>query len=135
MRAQQLFGIGHGVAAVAGVHRISGTGAERRVRRGGEMGRHQSAGRVQKRPHVRQPVRAQEPAGAVQRDRRAHGRPVGGRAAPQGRVHVRRRTGQAQVVHRSAGQPCKTSRSQSLNSLNSEPYRYARQWRRNTQFV
>jgi len=45
------------------------------------MGGHQPAGRVQAGPHVYQPIRAEEPAGAVQRDRRAHGRTVGGRAA------------------------------------------------------
>jgi len=50
----------------------------------------------------------------VQRDRRTHGRAVGGRAAPQGRVHVPRRASQAEVVHRGVGQPCKTTRSQPL---------------------
>lgn len=115
MRAQQLFGIGHGFASVAGVYRISGTGAECRVGRGGKMGRHQSSGRIQARSHVRQPVRAQEPAGVVQRDRRAYGRSVGGRAAPQGHVHVRHGTGKAEMVHRGVGQSRKTSRSQPLN--------------------
>jgi len=62
VRAQQLLGIGHGFTSVAGVHRISGTGFECRVGRGGEMGRHQSSGRIQARSHIRQPVRTQEPA-------------------------------------------------------------------------
>lgn len=44
VRAQQLFGIRHGVVAVATVHRIPGTCDERRVQCGGEMGRHQPAG-------------------------------------------------------------------------------------------
>jgi len=115
VRAQQLFGIGHGFASVAGVHRISGTGAECRVGRGGEMGRHQSSGRIQARSYVCQSVRAQEPAGVMQRDRGSHGRSVGGRAASQGHVHVRHGTGKAEMVHRGAGQPCKTSRSQPLS--------------------
>lgn len=51
----------------------------------------------------------------MRRDRRAHGRAVGSRAAPQSRVHVRRRAGQAEMVHRGAGQPRKTPRSQPLN--------------------
>lgn len=51
----------------------------------------------------------------MQRDRRSHGRAVGGRAAPQGRVHVPHRSSQAEMVHRSAGQPCKTPRSEPLN--------------------
>jgi len=61
VRAQQLFGIRHGVVAVATVHRIPGTCDERRVQRGGEMGRHQPSGRVQTGPVVYQPIRAQEP--------------------------------------------------------------------------
>jgi len=51
----------------------------------------------------------------VQRDRRLNGRAVGGRAAPQSRAHVPRRASQAEMVHRGAGQPCKTPRSQPLN--------------------
>jgi len=51
----------------------------------------------------------------VQRDRRPNGRAVGGRAAPKGRVHLPRRASQAEMVHRGAGQPCKTPRSQPLN--------------------
>lgn len=45
----------------------------------------------------------------MQRDRCANGRAVGGRAAPQGRVHIPHRASQAKMVHRGAGQPCKTS--------------------------
>lgn len=61
MRAQQLFGSGHGVIAVATVHRIPGACDERRVQRCGEMGRHQPTGRVQGGPVVYQPIRSQEP--------------------------------------------------------------------------
>lgn len=104
--------------AVARVHRVPGPGDVGGLeRRGGQVDQFQSDGRLPPDGrHLRQPVRAEEPAGPVRRDRRALGRPGGGRGAPQGHIVVDRRPREAQMVPGSAGQPRETARGQPVTA-------------------
>lgn len=115
MRAQQLFGIRHGIVLVAGLHRVPRSGVEHRAQgHGGPMDQFQFTVNVPV-DRIHQSVRAEDPTGAVQRDRRAHGRPVGHRAQPQNHIETVHRSRENNVVYRNNRQSHKTTRVQSVS--------------------
>lgn len=116
-----MFGVGHGHVPVAHVHRVPGPIVERRVQgvRGEVDGLRVAGAGFQDGQLVRQPIRTEEPAGLVRRDRRAHGRPFGrsGRAPFENHFVISGRPRQAQVVYRSTGQPPEAPRGQPLSHM------------------